>query len=164
LDLANGIPSRHNRAQWVRSFRTPGPLPDVPHEQHHKPAYFQIRLQMVHSPELQNQQIRRWSETSLDEHDRWYAVKHKLSLKKIFNFIIISVSFTLPEDTLWFKANVNQSGFYRVNYDREMWGHLISAMVNNSNAFSPADRASLIDDAFTLCRWVHQNFNSNMRH
>jgi ERAP1-like C-terminal domain len=67
-------------------------------------------------------------------------------------FAQISVSFTLPEDTLWFKANVNQSGFYRVNYDREMWSHLISAMINNSNAFSPADRASLIDDAFTLCR------------
>lgn len=63
------------------------------------------------------------------------------------------MSFTLPEDTLWFKANVNQSGFYRVNYDREMWSHLISAMINNSNAFSPADRASLIDDAFTLCRY-----------
>lgn len=75
-----------------------------------------------------------------------------LSNTKLTCFIPISVSFTLPEDTLWFKANVNQSGFYRVNYDREMWSLLISAMINNSNGFSPADRASLIDDAFTLCR------------
>jgi aminopeptidase N len=62
------------------------------------------------------------------------------------------VSFTLPEDVLWFKANVNQSGFYRVNYDKDMWHHLVSALLNDTNTFSPADRASLIDDAFTLCR------------
>jgi aminopeptidase N len=64
----------------------------------------------------------------------------------------VSVSFTLPEDVLWFKANVNQAGFYRVNYDTETWRALVDALRANFSVFSPADRASLIDDAFTLCR------------
>jgi hypothetical protein len=50
--------------------------------------------------------------------------------------------------------NVNQSGFYRVTYSDDMWQSIISALQHNHTVFSPADRASLIDDAFTLCRFV----------
>lgn len=57
--------------------------------------------------------------------------------------------------------NVNQSGFYRVTYSDDMWQSIISALQHNHSVFSPADRASLIDDAFTLCRLVplHQKYN-----
>jgi len=51
-------------------------------------------------------------------------------------------------------VNVNQSGFYRVAYSDDMWHSIISALQRNHSVFSPADRASLIDDAFTLCRLV----------
>ncbi|XP_021919323.1 endoplasmic reticulum aminopeptidase 1-like isoform X2 [Zootermopsis nevadensis] len=62
------------------------------------------------------------------------------------------VKFDIPADTIWIKMNVNQSGFYRVTYSDDMWQSIISALQHNHTVFSPADRASLIDDAFTLCR------------
>ncbi|XP_023702695.1 endoplasmic reticulum aminopeptidase 1 isoform X2 [Cryptotermes secundus] len=62
------------------------------------------------------------------------------------------VKFDIPADTTWIKVNVNQSGFYRVTYSNDMWQSIISALQHNHTDFSPADRAGLIDDAFTLCR------------
>ncbi|XP_046689288.1 LOW QUALITY PROTEIN: endoplasmic reticulum aminopeptidase 2-like [Homalodisca vitripennis] len=62
------------------------------------------------------------------------------------------IKFEVDPNIEWLKANVNQSGFYRVTYEDEMWQDLITALKLNHTAFSPADRASLIDDAFTLCR------------
>ncbi|XP_063231804.1 endoplasmic reticulum aminopeptidase 1-like isoform X2 [Bacillus rossius redtenbacheri] len=62
------------------------------------------------------------------------------------------VRFEVNETVEWIKVNVNQSGFYRVMYDEEMWTAIILAMRQNHLIFSAADRASLIDDAFTLSR------------
>jgi aminopeptidase N len=62
------------------------------------------------------------------------------------------VRFELDPDITWIKANVNQSGFYRVMYDEATWRSLIGVLRNNHTVFNPADRANLIDDAFTLCR------------
>lgn len=67
-------------------------------------------------------------------------------------FTQFSEKFEVAEDVKWIKANVNQSGFYRVNYDESMWAAIIEALHKNHSVFSPADRAGLIDDAFTLCR------------
>ncbi|PSN33537.1 hypothetical protein C0J52_22449 [Blattella germanica] len=64
----------------------------------------------------------------------------------------VAVKFEIPPETTWIKMNVNQSGFYRVMYNEEMWESIIAALQHNHTIFSPADRASLIDDAFTLCR------------
>jgi len=61
-------------------------------------------------------------------------------------------------------VNVNQSGFYRVTYSDDMWQSIISALQRNLSVFSPADRASLIDDAFTLCRLVSLQQKYNYHH
>lgn len=60
--------------------------------------------------------------------------------------------FEIDPDVKWIKANVNQSGFYRVMYDDAMWAAIINTLRKNHTVFNAADRASLIDDAFTLCR------------
>lgn len=60
--------------------------------------------------------------------------------------------FELSPEIKWIKANINQTGFYRVMYDEAMWTSLITTLRNKHTTFNPADRASLIDDAFTLCR------------
>ncbi|XP_050314104.1 endoplasmic reticulum aminopeptidase 1-like isoform X2 [Anthonomus grandis grandis] len=65
---------------------------------------------------------------------------------------LTQVRFEAPGDLKWIKANVNQSGFYRVMYEADMWQSLITLLKNNHTMFSAADRANLIDDAFTLCR------------
>lgn len=64
------------------------------------------------------------------------------------------MSFDIPSEVKWMKANVNQLGFYRVMYDETMWVSIIEELKENHTAFSAADRASLIDDAFTLCRYL----------
>ena len=50
----------------------------------------------------------------------------------------------------WFKANINGTGFYRVGYPRENWDSLIHQLVKDHKVFSVADRAQLINDAFSL--------------
>ncbi|XP_069679088.1 endoplasmic reticulum aminopeptidase 1-like isoform X3 [Periplaneta americana] len=81
----------------------------------------------------------------------YYTSQHPGNVHHIW-MNMSDVKFDIPPDTSWIKLNVNQSGFYRVTYSEEMWESLISALQQNHSVFSPADRASLIDDAFTLCR------------
>lgn len=63
------------------------------------------------------------------------------------------VRFEVDSEVSWIKVNVNQSGFYRVMYEEQMWSKLIAELRRNHTVFNPADRASLIDDAFTLSRY-----------
>lgn len=70
------------------------------------------------------------------------------------DFYIISERLEVTSELKWIKANVNQTGFYRVMYDEDMWFSLISLLKSNHELFSSADRAGLIDDAFSLCRLV----------
>ncbi|EFX80575.1 endoplasmic reticulum aminopeptidase 1-like isoform X2 [Daphnia pulex] len=60
------------------------------------------------------------------------------------------INFEIPMNVSWIKANVNASGYYRVNYEPAIWQALIRVLANQPTTFSPADRAQLIDDAFTL--------------
>ncbi|XP_015795165.1 endoplasmic reticulum aminopeptidase 1-like [Tetranychus urticae] len=60
-----------------------------------------------------------------------------------------------PHHVDWFKINVNQTGFYRVNYDEYNWKRLISLLDRSgpdTHLLSPSDRANLIDDAFSFMR------------
>jgi len=50
----------------------------------------------------------------------------------------------------WFKANVNGSGYYRVQYPRNIWEALSKQLNVDHNVFSAVDRAQLLDDAFSL--------------
>lgn len=60
-------------------------------------------------------------------------------------------TFDITSDVDYIKCNINQTGFYRVNYPKEMWSSIIKTLMRNHTKFSPADRANLIDDAFSLC-------------
>ncbi|XP_050087616.1 aminopeptidase N-like [Anopheles aquasalis] len=61
----------------------------------------------------------------------------------------------IPTDTPndhWLLANVNQSGYYRVNYDARNWELLIGALHDDHTTIPMASRSQLIDDAFQLAR------------
>lgn len=67
-------------------------------------------------------------------------------------------SLTMDVDELspsdWILVNIQQTGYYRVNYDRHNW-KLLSAYLQDKNTYSkiaPANRAQLIDDAMNLAR------------
>ena len=61
------------------------------------------------------------------------------------------MNFEIPTNVSWIKANVNASGYYRVNYEPAIWTSLIRLMNSGGHSiFSPADRAQLLDDAYSL--------------
>lgn len=50
----------------------------------------------------------------------------------------------------WFIVNVQQTGYYRVNYDADNWNRIIQQLKSDSSAIHVLNRASLLDDIFTL--------------
>ncbi|XP_049529896.1 aminopeptidase N-like [Anopheles darlingi] len=61
------------------------------------------------------------------------------------------IASTVP-DNEWVVFNKQQTGYYRVNYDRRNWELLIEALHANHIAIHRLNRAQLIDDAFHLAR------------
>ncbi|XP_058851581.1 aminopeptidase Ey-like [Acipenser ruthenus] len=54
--------------------------------------------------------------------------------------------------TDWLLANINCTGYFRVNYDRENWNKLLQQMESGYTVIPVINRAQLIDDAFNLAR------------
>ncbi|KAL7982033.1 hypothetical protein Chor_001090 [Crotalus horridus] len=57
----------------------------------------------------------------------------------------------LPPDS-FLKVNKDHVGFYRVNYEPQVWRTLANIMMKDHQNFNLADRAGFIDDAFALAR------------
>ncbi|CAL7935733.1 unnamed protein product [Xylocopa violacea] len=62
------------------------------------------------------------------------------------------IKMKLKNPNEWYIVNVQQTGYYRVNYDKESWLRLIKTLKNNRNAIHPTNRAQIIDDLFNLAR------------
>uniref|UniRef100_A0A8C4HCL9 Aminopeptidase n=1 Tax=Dicentrarchus labrax TaxID=13489 RepID=A0A8C4HCL9_DICLA len=56
------------------------------------------------------------------------------------------------DDKTWLLGNINQTGYFRVNYDLQNWKLLIQQLHTNPQIISIGNRAGLIDDAFNLAR------------
>ncbi|KAM3940520.1 glutamyl aminopeptidase [Leptodactylus fuscus] len=52
----------------------------------------------------------------------------------------------------FFKINDLHYGFFRVNYELQIWNQLATLIDTNHKAFTAGDRAGLIDDVFSLAR------------
>lgn len=52
----------------------------------------------------------------------------------------------------WILANVNCTGYYRVNYDPDNWDRLLTQLILNPARIPLMNRGQLIDDAFNLAR------------
>ncbi|XP_071788435.1 aminopeptidase N-like isoform X2 [Asterias amurensis] len=52
----------------------------------------------------------------------------------------------------WYLVNVNQYGYYRVNYDTQNWERLSKQLEEDHELIPIQNRAALIDDAFNLAR------------
>uniref|UniRef100_A0A8D3EG09 Aminopeptidase n=1 Tax=Scophthalmus maximus TaxID=52904 RepID=A0A8D3EG09_SCOMX len=66
------------------------------------------------------------------------------------------VSRVMPMNELtggsWVLANVNVTGFYRVNYDLGNWERLLAQLQSEHQVIPVINRAQLVDDAFNLAR------------
>ncbi|XP_052008838.1 aminopeptidase N-like [Xyrauchen texanus] len=56
------------------------------------------------------------------------------------------------DDETWLLANINCTGFFRVNYDETNWYKLLSQLERNHHVIPVINRGQLIDDAFNLAR------------
>ncbi|RDD39797.1 Endoplasmic reticulum aminopeptidase 2 [Trichoplax sp. H2] len=68
-------------------------------------------------------------------------------------------SMALKSPFQWFKANVNSSGYYCVNYDHDTWNQLIQLLKIDHKKLSPSDRADLITDSCALAEIGELNIN-----
>ncbi|RZF41809.1 hypothetical protein LSTR_LSTR005271 [Laodelphax striatellus] len=71
-----------------------------------------------------------------------------------------STSIDLPSGTKWVKFNLRQKGYYRVNYSPKGWEALSDLLLNDHEVLSAADRASLLDDAFSLASAGYLNYKT----
>ncbi|XP_051918183.1 aminopeptidase Ey-like [Hippocampus zosterae] len=53
---------------------------------------------------------------------------------------------------LWILANINVTGYYRVNYDPGNWERLLAQLIRDHQVIPLTNRAQLVDDAFNLAR------------
>lgn len=59
----------------------------------------------------------------------------------------------------WIIVNANRTGYYRVIYDEENRNRLLAQLEEDHEVFSPATRASLIDDSFSLAMAGYLNYS-----
>ncbi|KAJ8417420.1 hypothetical protein AAFF_G00286470 [Aldrovandia affinis] len=52
----------------------------------------------------------------------------------------------------WVLANINVTGYYRVNYDQGNWDRLLAQLNSDHQSIPTINRAQLVDDAFNLAR------------
>ncbi|KAG7473239.1 hypothetical protein MATL_G00093590 [Megalops atlanticus] len=52
----------------------------------------------------------------------------------------------------WILANVNCTGYFRVNYNQENWERLLQQLIDDHHEIPVINRGQLIDDAFNLAR------------
>ncbi|XP_039494016.1 glutamyl aminopeptidase [Drosophila santomea] len=68
----------------------------------------------------------------------------------IYDYDVDSVGIAVSNEVQWIKLNVNQTGYYRVNYDEDLWDLLIKQLTTSPARFEIADRAHLLNDGFAL--------------
>ncbi|XP_020715909.1 glutamyl aminopeptidase [Ceratitis capitata] len=61
-----------------------------------------------------------------------------------------SLEIDLDGSVDWIKFNFDQTGLYRVNYPDALWQSLANELIENPETFSVGDRASILNDAFSL--------------
>ncbi|KTF93522.1 hypothetical protein cypCar_00036697 [Cyprinus carpio] len=58
----------------------------------------------------------------------------------------------MKTDTDWLLANLNVTGYYRVNYDPQNWERLLIQLNSDHKVIPVLNRGQIIDDAFNLAR------------
>ncbi|KAM7002050.1 alanyl (membrane) aminopeptidase-like b [Tautogolabrus adspersus] len=88
----------------------------------------------------------------------WYIPIRVKSSKSESTFVWLETSDTVKKDEFisksgeWILANVNCTGYYRVNYNPENWQRLLTQLETNRFRIPLMNRGQLIDDAFNLAR------------
>ncbi|XP_044047927.1 alanyl (membrane) aminopeptidase a [Siniperca chuatsi] len=88
----------------------------------------------------------------------WYIPIRVMSNTSESSFVSLETSDTVKKDEFisksgeWILANVNCTGYYRVNYNPENWQRLLTQLETNAHRIPLMNRGQLVDDAFNLAR------------
>jgi aminopeptidase N len=68
----------------------------------------------------------------------------------------------VPSPNQWLLLNVQQTGYYRVNYDQTNWDMLFAFLENPDTAglIHPLNRAQILDDSFALAKFGHLHYDT----
>ncbi|KAG7473230.1 hypothetical protein MATL_G00093480 [Megalops atlanticus] len=82
----------------------------------------------------------KWMKTGVEQNQTWLLEK------------TATVNEMKTTGAEWIVANLNVTGYYRVNYDMGNWERLLTQLSSNHQVIPVINRAQLIDDAFNLAR------------
>ncbi|KAL4005285.1 hypothetical protein ACER0C_004998 [Sarotherodon galilaeus] len=82
----------------------------------------------------------RWMRDGMVQKDIWWLME-----KEVINL-------EMRSDGFWVLANINVTGYYRVNYDLGNWERLFTQLNTDHKVIPVINRAQLVDDAFSLAR------------
>lgn len=80
----------------------------------------------------------------------YYFQHDRVLRRRWFSTADKSIEVPCSHDLGWIKVNVNEKGFYRVNYDTDNWNSLANQLKTDHMQLSNADRANLLNDVFVL--------------
>ncbi|KAL8563888.1 hypothetical protein ACOMHN_049544 [Nucella lapillus] len=82
-----------------------------------------------------------------------YRTKRNPTKKRVWlNDKEMTLPVAVGEKDDWIQFNIDRKGFYRVNYEDNMWKQMIQQLKTDHTVFTAGDRAGLLDDAFALAR------------
>nr|ADI48183.1 membrane alanyl aminopeptidase 3 [Chrysomela tremula] len=121
-------------------------------------GYPLLRVLLRHTNQVQiTQEPFSNSKLDRDSNTQWnIPVTYTTSVEKDFNkehidWLMENHTLTVSlEEEAWILVNIQQIGFYRVNYDDALWERLIVALNKDRTSIHVLNRAQLIDDAFSL--------------
>lgn len=67
-----------------------------------------------------------------------------------------------PNQPDWILFNVQETGYYRVNYDEQNWNALITALKLTHSTIHAVNRAQLLDDSHNLAKYGYLSFNTSL--
>ncbi|KAK7085869.1 hypothetical protein SK128_006192, partial [Halocaridina rubra] len=68
----------------------------------------------------------------------------------------------LPPENQWLIFNLQQTGFYRVNYDEKNWMLIENQLLQNHSVIHTINRAQVLDDAMNFARAGHLPYNTSL--
>lgn len=105
----------------------------------------------------------RYGQNDTESSKWWIPITYK-SKTSIISSIWMKAEekITISDDTItaddWLVVNINQTGFYRVNYDYNNWELLTKQLLNDHTVFDPKNRAQMLDDAMNLAAAGHLSY------
>ncbi|XP_069957724.1 aminopeptidase N isoform X2 [Cherax quadricarinatus] len=112
----------------------------------------QERFLMVAKPNSNNSEEYKWwvplTYTGGDD-PNFNETRAKVWMKDTETLITIQ---SLPTKDHWVIFNLQETGFYRVNYDNHNWNLLIQQLLTDHTVITTINRAQIIDDAMNLAR------------